>query len=103
MPPPPRPGSRRTPSDPQAAWLRRGMDQPGGKLPLFTKQGQRVNIRTIRACIDAGWAERWFENPLKRDWLVCRLTEAGRAAVMERSTVIQVNFGKQASLFAATE
>lgn len=94
------PGSRRTPSDPQAAWLRRGMEQPGGKLPLFTKQGQRVNARTIRACLDAGWAERWFDNPTKPDWLVCRLTDAGRAAVMTRSTVIQVDFrSRQGSLF----
>ena len=96
--------SRRTPSDQQAAWLRRGMEQPGGKLPLFTRQGQRVNARTIRACLDAGWAERWFDNPLKPDWLVCRLTEAGRAAVMARSTVVRVDFGvRQGSLFEATE
>lgn len=93
-------GSRRTPSEPQAAWLRRGMEQPGGKLPLFTRQGQRVNPRTVRACIDAGWAERWFDNPLKPDWLVCRLTDAGRAAVMDRSTVIRVDFGaRQGNLF----
>lgn len=94
------PGSRRTPSEPQAAWLRRGIEQPGGKLPLFTRQGLRMNPRTVRACIDAGWAERWFHNPLKPDWLVCRLTDAGRAAVMERSTVIQVDFGaRQGNLF----
>ncbi len=97
-------GPRRTPSDQQAAWLRRGMEQPGGKLPLFTKQGQRVNVRTIRACLDAGWAERWFENPLKPDWLVCRLTDAGRAAVMGRSIVIEVDFREeQGSLFGAPE
>jgi hypothetical protein len=33
----------------------------------------------------AGWAEPWFSNPIKPDWLVCRLTEAGRAAVLSAS------------------
>ncbi|MDF2763537.1 MAG: hypothetical protein K0S81_531 [Rhodospirillales bacterium] len=70
-------GQRPTPE--QRDWLRRGLDQPGGKLPLFDRYGQSVNPRTIRACIDHGWAEPWFTNPLKPDWLVCKLTAAGRA------------------------
>jgi hypothetical protein len=28
--------------------------------------------------MERGWAEPWFENPLKPDWLVCKLTAAGR-------------------------
>lgn len=32
----------------------------------------------MRACLNAGWAEPWFANPLKPDWQVCRLTAAGR-------------------------
>lgn len=74
-------GPRRVPSERQAAWLRRGLRQGGGKLPLFDEHGQRVNPQTIRCCLENGWAERWFANPLKPDWLVCRLTEAGRRAV----------------------
>jgi hypothetical protein len=35
----------------------------------------------VRSCIDQGWAEPWFSNPLKPDWLVCKLTAAGRIAV----------------------
>ncbi len=62
----------------QRRWLRRGLQQPGGKLPLFDRQGQRVSERTVRACLDQGWAEPWFTNPLKPDWLVCKLTESGR-------------------------
>ncbi len=49
------------PSPVQRGWLRRGLDQPGGKL-------------------QQGWAEPWFANPTKRDWLVCKLTTAGRQA-----------------------
>lgn len=86
------PGPRRPPSDQQAAWLRRGMNQPGGKLPLFDEDGQRVKSRIVESCLKAGWAERWFRNPLKPDWQVCRLTDAGREAVMARSTVIAVDF-----------
>ncbi len=89
---PRRPGSRRKPTDQQAAWLCRGLDQPGGKLPLFDDTGQRVKRQTIESCLKAGWAERWFHNPLKPDWLVCRLTESGRSAILDRSTVIAVDF-----------
>lgn len=63
----------------QLAWLSRGLDQAGGKLPLFDRYGQRYDARTIRSCIEQGWAEPWFKNPIKPDWLVCRLTDEGRA------------------------
>ncbi len=69
------------PTPTQTLWLRRGLDQPGGKLPLFDTNGQRINERTIRSCIQQGWAEPWFDNPVKPDWLVCKLTAAGRKAI----------------------
>ena len=71
------------PTDVQRAWLGRGLSQPGGKLPLFDETGQRIDARTIRSCIDQGWAEPWFANPLKPDWLVCRLTPLGRGLAEE--------------------
>ena len=64
-------------------YLRRGLAQAGGKLPLFDDLGREYDARTIRACIRAGWAEPWFANPLKPDWLVCKLTESGRAALAD--------------------
>ncbi|WP_420404929.1 hypothetical protein [Nisaea sp.] len=69
------------PTKTQIAWLRRGLSEPGGKLPLFNDQGQRVNDRMVRSCLEHGWAEPWFENPLKPNWLVCKLTDLGRKAV----------------------
>jgi len=69
------------PTQAQRRWLARGADQPGGKLPLFDGEGGEVPHATIRACIDAGWAEPWFANPVRPDWLVCNLTEAGRRAI----------------------
>jgi len=68
------------PSAVQRAWLRRGLDQPGGKLPLFDEYGKQIDPRTVQACIEQGWAEPWFANPTKRDWLVCKLTTTGRQA-----------------------
>jgi len=68
------------PTDFQLKYLRRGLRQPGGKLPLFDEEGQQISPQTIRACIRAGWAEPWFANPIKPDWLVCRLTPEGRIA-----------------------
>ncbi len=70
------------PSPAQRAWLRRGIEQPGGKLPLFDTEGQQVCERTVRSCIAKGWAEPWFSNPLKPNWIVCKLTEAGRLAIL---------------------
>jgi hypothetical protein len=66
------------PSHAQLKWLRRGLDQAGGKLPLFDGNGQKFSSRTINSCIKQGWAEPWFNNPIKPDWLVCKLTKAGR-------------------------
>ena len=73
------------PSRAQLAWLRRGLDQPGGKLPLFDRNGQRTSERLVRVCIQQGWAEPWFDNPVKPDWLVCKLTTAGRRLAEDRS------------------
>lgn len=69
--------ARPTPS--QRHWLKRGLSQAGGKLPLFDETGRRVNERTVRCCIENGWSEPWFANPIKPNWLVCKLTEAGRS------------------------
>jgi hypothetical protein len=68
----------------QRAWLVRGLEQPGGKLPLFDRDGQQVSPRTVKTCLEHGWAEPWFSNPLKPDWLVCKLTPAGRNAIAKR-------------------
>ena len=72
-----------TPTHTQIRWLGRGLDQPGGKLPLFDEDGAKVSARTIRSCVEHGWAEPWFRNPLKPDWLICRLTETGRAIAQQ--------------------
>lgn len=69
------------PTAAQRRWLLRGLEQAGGKLPLFDVNGKRVDERTVRSCLERGWAEPWFANPLKLDWLVCRLTTLGRAVL----------------------
>ena len=66
------------PTLPELLYLRRGLAQAGGKLPLFDLDGQTVAAAIVRRCLDRGWAEPWFSNPLKPDWLVCKLTEIGR-------------------------
>ena len=73
------------PTAPQLRWLRRGLDQAGGKLPLFDEAGQRVSERTVRSCIEKGWAAPWFANPLKPDWQVCKLTSSGRALLLRET------------------
>ncbi len=88
---------RHVPTPVQRIWLRRGLDQPGGKLPLFDRYGQHVDPRTVRACIDQGWAEPWYANPLKPDWLVCRLTPLGRATA-ERESADKIHLISKLSL-----
>lgn len=73
--------ARAFPSPAQRRYLRLGLREPGGKLPLFDPDGQKIPARTIRACMEAGWARPWRHNPVKPDWLVCRLTEEGRDAL----------------------
>ena len=65
----------------QKAYLRRGLSQAGGKLPLFDETGQRYSRRTIESCLEHGWAEPWFRNPIAPNWLICKLTDAGRDAL----------------------
>ncbi len=69
------------PTIPQRNYLERGLGQPGGKLPLFDESGSSFNPRTIRACIENGWAEPWFANPQIPDWQVCKLTARGAEAL----------------------
>lgn len=72
------------PNETQLRWLQRGLEQPGGKLPLFDRIGQKVSEQTVRSCIRHGWAEPWFNNPIKPDWLVCRLTDIGRTVASKQ-------------------
>lgn len=76
-------GARGRPSPAQRAYLARGLSQPGGKLPIFDAEGREVAHETIRVCLQRGWAEPWFANPIKPDWVVARLTDAGRRVLAE--------------------
>ncbi len=75
------------PTKAQKRYLRRGLDQPGGKLPLFDEDGQQIATATVESCLRQGWCEPWFENPIKPGWLVCRLTETGREVAVDTDNV----------------
>lgn len=62
----------------ELAYLEMGLEQAGGKLPLFDTRGQEINANIIHSCLSKGLVEKWFANPLKPEWLVCRLTASGR-------------------------
>ena len=70
--------SQEKPTKAQSNWLRRGLKEPGGKLPLFDNQGQKVSERTVESCLKKGWVEPWYHNPLKPNWIICKLTEVGK-------------------------
>lgn len=71
------------PSEAQRRYLSRGLTEPGGKLPLFDREGREIPRKTVEACIAHGWAQAWTANPIKGDWLVCKLTPAGYRALGE--------------------
>ncbi|RKQ71294.1 hypothetical protein DES40_0607 [Litorimonas taeanensis] len=60
------------------AWLKTGENNPEGRLSLFDGLGQRVDPQIQRLAIRNGWAEGWFANPMRPDWMVCRLTLSGQ-------------------------
>ena len=76
-------GAVSKPTEAQRNWLQSGLTQPGGKLPLFDRDGQRIPAGTVQSCLRHGWAEPWFSNPLKPDWVVCKLTHLGRVVAEE--------------------
>ena len=71
------------PTETQIQWLKKGLSQAGGKLPMFDSNGQKISPRTMKSCLKQGWIEPWFNNPIKPDWLVCKLTETGRSVILE--------------------
>ena len=69
---------RLLPTSAQRTWLCRGLDRPGGRLPLFEEFGQTIDPGMTRTCIEPGWGPPWYPNPQKSNLLVCRLTPLGR-------------------------
>ena len=64
------------PTPRQLEWLRRGLDRQSGNLPLYDTFGQRISNRTMKSCVERGWAETRDE--VMHDWQLCQLTPAGR-------------------------
>jgi hypothetical protein len=69
------------PNEAQRRYLERGLTQSGGKLPRLDADGREIPRKIIESCLAYGWAEPWFDNPLKADWLVCKLTLDGYQAL----------------------
>lgn len=67
------------------AWLQTGAGNAEGRLALFDGTGQRVDPSIQRAALSQGLAEGWFANPMRPDWMVCRLTPAGKRALVDNT------------------
>jgi len=81
------------PTEEQRRWLASGLQQPGGKLPLYDDKGARISAELMASCISVGWAEPWAINPTRTENQICRLTDAGREALQkEKEGVIRVDF-----------
>jgi hypothetical protein len=79
--------------------LERGLAESGGKLPLFDRDGRQVPRKTVEACIAHGWAEPWTANPIKPDWVVCKLALGPRIRSSHNIAASPIaNFGFKAAL-----
>jgi hypothetical protein len=76
------------PTKAQRRYLARGLGEPGGKLPLFDRDGREVPRKTVEACIAHGWAEPWTKTRSSRLGFVCRLTRAGYSSGPRPAKVI---------------
>ena len=74
----------------QGGWLKKGLNKPEGKLPLFDGNGQKISDRTIQSCLKKGWAKPWFTNPGKTIWTVCKLTHLGKVVAQEKSDQLYI-------------
>ena len=62
-------------------WLSGGLTRPESRLALFDQFGEPIDRALVREAIRLGYAEPWFANPMRPEWMVCRLTARGRAAL----------------------
>ena len=74
----------------QSRWLKRGLNKPEGKLPLFDGNGKKISDRTIKSCLKKGWAKPWFSNPGKTSWTVCKLTHLGKVVAEEKADQLYI-------------
>lgn len=57
-------------------WLQAGENQPGGKLPLYDKDGERIPKALIQVSLEYGLVEPW--TPGVAPLGICKLTSLGR-------------------------
>ncbi len=69
-------------------FLKSGLRSPGGKLPLFDEEGQRVDGDLMRYCVESGLAETWFVESRQPDLPIYRITEKGCAALGCRESLL---------------
>ena len=74
----------------QSRWLKRGLNKPEGKLPLFDGNGQKISERTIKSCLKKGWAKPWFIDSRKTNWTMCKLTHLGKVVAEEKSDQLYI-------------
>jgi len=64
------------PSEAQRVWLSKGLQQPGGKLPLFDEWGQKVSSRTVRFWVQVD--TQWIGASIGKETLHYRYRPDGR-------------------------
>jgi hypothetical protein len=69
-------------------WLSGGLKRPESRLALFDQFGEPIDRALVRKAISSGYAEPWFANPMRPEWMVCRLTARGRAALARHDATI---------------
>ena len=84
------------PSLTQRRYLQKGMRNDRGKLPLFDRYGQRYCVRTVEACLAAGWVKPTYKKTFLKDMDILELTDEGckTLASIDDDTVVNVDWTK---------
>ncbi|MEJ2027151.1 MAG: hypothetical protein P8X52_06795, partial [Limibacillus sp.] len=71
------------PSPEELNWMRRGLGQPGGKIPVFDENDNPVDPKIVRRCLEQQWVEPWIGNQKNPNnlYMACRLSPLGRRLV----------------------
>lgn len=59
-------------------WLRGGTTREDARLALFDQFAEPIDKNLIKTAVASGFAEPWFASPMRPQWTVFRLTQAGR-------------------------
>jgi hypothetical protein len=79
------------PTQEELRWMRRGLNQPGGKIPVFDESDTPVDPKIVLRCLEQQWVEPWVGNQKNPNnlYMACRLSPLGRRLCTSEPQVVR--------------